>query len=201
MTIKAIIFDLGDVIFRTQDTALIDSFASTIGLTGKELNQKVFGGPSAQRAFIGEIDELEHWKYVVADLGLPSEMLSGFKDIFYKSPYEDKDLLKFINGLRPKYKTGLLSNAWSNARNYFESYTDVLNVFDVSVFSAEVKMAKPDFAIYSHILNLMSVMPFESIFVDDNIKNIVAAREVGMLAFQFITPQQTQSRILEMLKN
>jgi len=190
---------MGGVILRTEDTSLIDSFASTLGLSGKELQRKIHGGASAHRATLGEIDEFEQWRLVLSELGLPSEKFLDLIDPFYRSAKLDTDLLKFINGLRPKFKTGLLSNAWSNARNYFETYTDVLRAFDVSVFSAEIGMAKPDLAIFSHILHLLSVMPSESIFVDDNMQNVIAARDIGMNAFQFIDPQQTEHQIIDLL--
>ena len=104
-----------------------------------------------------------------------------------------------MDDLRPKYKAGLLSNAWSNIRHYLETHTDILKVFDVSIFSAEVGMAKPDLLIYSHILSVLSVMPSEAIFVDDIYQNVLAAREIGMNAFQFLDPQQTQHQLMELL--
>ena len=96
MAIKAIISDLGGVILRTDDTTPIDQFAATLGLTRKELERKVYGGPSAHRANIGEIDELEQWRLVLSDLGMPFEKLPDLIDPFYKSARFDTGLLIFF---------------------------------------------------------------------------------------------------------
>jgi putative hydrolase of the HAD superfamily len=54
------------------------------------------------------------------------------------------------------------------------------DLFDVSCYSAEMGLAKPDPAYFRRAAELIGVAPTEVIFVDDNLPNVVAAQEVGM---------------------
>ncbi len=80
----------------------------------------------------------------------------------------------------------------SNISNYFaENYQHnaevkaVLDLFDGLVFSAPIKMAKPQRRIFEHIIAKYDLDPSESIFVDDNHDNIATAKEVGLNTYTF----------------
>ena len=80
----------------------------------------------------------------------------------------------------------------SNISNYFaENYQHnaevkaVLDLFDGLVFSAPIKMAKPQRRIFEHIIAKYDLDPSESIFVDDNHDNIAMAKEVGLNTYTF----------------
>jgi FMN phosphatase YigB (HAD superfamily) len=57
--------------------------------------------------------------------------------------------------------------------------------FTFKTLSAEVKLIKPDAAIYEHTLRGLGVSAEEALFVDDRENNIRAARALGMHAIQF----------------
>jgi 2-haloacid dehalogenase len=57
--------------------------------------------------------------------------------------------------------------------------------FTFKTFSGEVKLIKPDPAIYEHTLRGLGVTAAEALFVDDRKTNIQAARALGILALQF----------------
>jgi len=46
-------------------------------------------------------------------------------------------------------------------------------------------MIKPEPAIYKHLVEKTGIVPAESVFIDDLLKNIIAARECGLQAIQF----------------
>jgi 2-haloacid dehalogenase len=56
--------------------------------------------------------------------------------------------------------------------------------------SAEVRLIKPDPAIYQHTLNGLGASAAETLFVDDREPNIRAARALGMRAIQFLSISQ-----------
>jgi FMN phosphatase YigB (HAD superfamily) len=60
-----------------------------------------------------------------------------------------------------------------------------LKHFDHQTFSAEVRVIKPDPAIYQHSLDGLGVAPSEALFVDDRESNIDGARALGLSAIQF----------------
>lgn len=56
------------------------------------------------------------------------------------------------------------------------------------VISGKILLLKPEPAIYRHLVEITGIVPSESVFVDDLTRNVVAARESGLHAIQFTTP-------------
>jgi epoxide hydrolase-like predicted phosphatase len=104
-------------------------------------------------------------------------------------------LLDFIRGLRGRYKVGLLSNAWDDLRQTLHERWDIDGLFDELIISAEVKMVKPDPRIFHLAVDRLKVQPAEAVFIDDILKNVQAAREVGLLAIQYSDYQKTVDEI------
>ena len=154
---------------------------------------------TAKAATLGEISESEQWVQVLSALGVPHCQFASFVEAFLAGARMDAELLAFIRGLRPRYRTGLLSNAWSDARHWVDSLYGGLDAFDVSVFSAEAGLAKPNPAIYYLILERLSVSASEAVFVDDIPQNVEAAESLGLHAIRFQNTQQVQKAILALL--
>ncbi len=74
-----------------------------------------------------------------------------------------------------------------------------LDLFDVSVFSAEVNLVKPNPEFYSWMMEQLDVDYPESIFVDDFIENIQAADALGMQTVHFKNTKQAIEEIKTIL--
>jgi 2-haloacid dehalogenase len=72
------------------------------------------------------------------------------------------------------------------ARPMFEFF----DWFDGMVISGEVKMIKPDPRIFAHVLEKFSLVPGETIFVDDNAENVRAAEAAGFIGIVFEAAEQ-----------
>jgi epoxide hydrolase-like predicted phosphatase len=59
------------------------------------------------------------------------------------------------------------------------------NLFDHVFLSNEIGYKKPDLEKYKYVLNKLDTKPEKCIFIDDKIKNLVPARELGMLVIKF----------------
>ena len=66
MTIRAVFFDLGGVIVRTEYQAPRQHLAESFSMDYDDIDRIVFGSASAARASVGEITEEEHWRNVMA---------------------------------------------------------------------------------------------------------------------------------------
>ena len=76
----------------------------------------------------------------------------------------------------------------SNISRYFSSHKEanpVLYEFMDWVFSAEVGLVKPDPAIFRLAVEKFGVNPAETLFVDDNAKNLEGASSVGLSTYLF----------------
>ena len=189
--IKAVIWDMGGVLLRTENREPRTALASKFGLTYEMLESIVYGSRSATQAAKGTIPVREHWKSVQTLLKIPDNELREFKVSFWAGDKVDEALVAWIDQLRPQYKTALLSNAWENMREKAEKHYPFLHAFDVSVFSAEIKMAKPDSAFFQWMLDRLQVSAGESIFVDDMLDNVLAAKKLGIHAVRFLNRDQT----------
>jgi HAD superfamily hydrolase (TIGR01509 family) len=95
-------------------------------------------------------------------------------------------------------KTALLSNMHPAMIAYVRERFDWLRAFSFLTFSAEVRLTKPDPAIYRYTLDALGIQPAQALFVDDVERNIQAARELGITALHFQSVSQLR-RDLEAL--
>ncbi|MDI6770813.1 MAG: HAD family phosphatase [Anaerolineales bacterium] len=197
---RAVYFDLGGVIVRTGDREPRTKLAERLGMSYDELDKAVFENESSARASLGAISTEEHWAAVVQRLGLPPAQADIMRHEFFAGDIPDLGLIAFIRSLRPKYRTGLISNAWPDMRAFLVSQ-NIADAFDELIISAEVGIAKPDARIYQLALEKLGVAPTEAVFVDDFARNIAGARAVGMYAIQFTQPDETLEELKQLLNN
>jgi epoxide hydrolase-like predicted phosphatase len=170
-----------------------------LGLTYEALYDQVFNSPSAAQATLGQIEEARHWQEVGAALRLPAEDLPALQDAFWGGDRLDTDLIDYIRSLRPRCRTGLLSNAWTTMRYWLEVKWRIADAFDAIIISAEVGLAKPDPRIYRLAVEQLGVAPSEAVFVDDVAENAAGARAAGLQAILFANPQQARAQLDQML--
>jgi len=184
MILRAALFDIGGVLFHFTDVGLHRLWERRLGLSEGQLLQTIFAGPAAQRATVGEATEEEVWSEAGNQLGLPPEEVAVLRADLWAGSAWDTELLAFIGSLRPRWKTGTISNSWPGGR---EAMREQINsgVFDVSVFSAEEGIQKPHAEIYRRAVARLGVAPQEAVFVDDTLANVEGARLIGMRALHF----------------
>lgn len=198
MKIKAVFFDLGGVILRTEDHSPRTNLAKSFGLSYEEIDRLVFENDSSKKASLGFITEHEHWLNIAESLNLPELEVDRLKKEFFAGDRIDFYLLDLIRSLRPERVVGAISNAWSGMRPWMDEHK-VADVFDDMVISAEVGLAKPDPRIYQLAMQNLQVHPQESIFIDDTYRNVDAARRVGMQAILFEEPAQAVAELKSLL--
>jgi HAD superfamily hydrolase (TIGR01509 family) len=181
MAIKAIIFDFGGVLVRTHDPSGRRKWEKLLHLPLGGLDVLVFDSEISVQATVGKLKEADVWKYVGSSLKLSPDQLEELREDFWRGDQLDLELVSFLRSLRPAYKTAILSNAWSNARQVFEEKYLLRDAVDHLIISAEVNLAKPGSQIYILAANILDVSPAEAVFVDDVDQNVQAAIAVGMV--------------------
>lgn len=197
---RAVFFDFGGVIDRTEYQAPRQHLAERLGMEYEDLVRLVFESETSRTASIGGIRPDEHWASVMRKLKRPVSEAKVIRDEFFGGDIVDHNLLNFIRSLRPCLKTGLISNAWGDLREWIVN-EKIDDAFDRMVISAEVGVMKPKAEIYLLALEQLKVSPSEAVFVDDFIENVEGARAVGMSAIHFKEPEQAIAQIQKLLKN
>jgi FMN phosphatase YigB (HAD superfamily) len=105
--------------------------------------------------------------------------------IGYPYDYErlNIQLAQFVAALRPWYKTAIICNQGS--REAANRKFKLRELVDLMVFDGEEGVSKPDVRIYQRALARLEVKAEEAVFVDDKIKNVEAARHIGMIGILF----------------
>lgn len=190
--IRAVIFDLGGVLLRTENPQPRQDLAKRYGLTRNDLEKLVFGSEDSVQAEVGAVAPRAVWNHVQKTLRIADDDLPTFQDAFWAGDRLDEDLLVFVNSLRGRYRTVLLSNAWSDMRKNIARRFGKLDAFEMQIFSAEVGLRKPVPEIFQMVLDLLGADPEEAVFVDDFSENVQAARKLGLHTIHFKNAQQTR---------
>jgi epoxide hydrolase-like predicted phosphatase len=198
MSIKAVFFDLGGVIVRTEFQAPRERLAERFGMDYDDLSRFVFDSESSSRAAIGEIGFEEHWISVAQRLKRPASEWQAIENEFFAGDIVDRTLVEYIRSLRGGYKTGLISNNWSDLRDFVvrERFDDA---FDEMIISAEVGVMKPDPRIFQIALERFGVKPKEAVFIDDFYINIEGCEKVGMKGIHFKDSETTLQQLKKLL--
>lgn len=194
MAIRAVFFDLGGVIVRTEFQSPRQHLAERLNQEYEDLVRLVFESETSRMASLGKLSVEEHWAAVVEKLHLPVTESKAVYAEFFAGDFLDRELVAFIDSLRPAHKTGLITNAWGDMRSYL-GREKVTGAFDVLIVSAEVGVLKPQPRIYELALAQAGVTAQEAIFVDDTAVNVEAAAKLGMTGILFKDREQTISEI------
>ena len=200
MSIRAVFFDFGGVIMRTEYQAPRQKLAERFNMDYDDIDKAVFGSVSAKRASLGEITEGQHWAEVLKRFKQPDSEFKTFHDQFFAGDLIDRNLIEYIRSLHGSVHTGLISNAWSGLRDLL-AREKLLDLFDTVIISAEVRTVKPSARIYELALEQANVSADEAVFVDDMPENIAACQKVGMTGVLFNDPEKSLDRLHRVLKS
>jgi len=92
--------------------------------------------------------------------------------------------------------TAILSNIGDTVLANMQRELAWLNCFDVHVWSYQLRMAKPDAAIYRHTLKQLGTRPDETLFLDDKQVNIDAANALGIKGMLFTNVEQLRADLV-----
>ena len=187
MPIKAVFFDMGGVLLRTEDRSGRRRWEQRFGLPEWGLSEAVFNSEPACRATIGQGSQPEIWAHVSERFGLSEAELTELRRDFWNGDRFDERLIAFVASLRPRYRTGIITNAWPDAREFLSRHEFIRAAFETLIISAEIGVAKPDSGIYQAALEAFALAPDEAVFVDDVLENVEAARALGMAGVYYKT--------------
>lgn len=109
------------------------------------------------------------------------ELISNFWNNYNNYSLVDERVIKLIKDLKLKgYKIFLLSNINDHTFQNINK-SDLFSIVDGYVLSYIEHQIKPYKSIYNTLISRYSLIPSETIFVDDNINNINTAQELGFI--------------------
>jgi putative hydrolase of the HAD superfamily len=109
------------------------------------------------------------------------------------------ELIGYARGLRPRYRTGILSNSFVGAREREQAAYGFEDLVDDIVYSHEAGMAKPDPRIYALACERLGARPGETVFLDDTEPCVAGARDAGIHAVHYRDNAQAIAEIERLL--
>src|SRR5262245_19472972 len=178
MPVRAVFFDLGEVLLRSVNAeATSRKWELRLGLP----EGRIWDGVPPEffvRADSGALSEEEVWNEFSGTFGGSAYAEEIARDVWWWDEI-DEDLFAFAKAIRPLVRLGIISNSWPGERARSCERFELASVFHDIVLSSEVMCAKPDPRIYDVALGRLCVDASEAILVDDLKPNILAARMLG----------------------
>jgi putative hydrolase of the HAD superfamily len=196
-SIKAVILDYGQVLVRCPTQEEFGRMAEMFNVSFESFYElwEASRGPYDR----GDLTAKEYWLKLAAETNssINREQIEILRQVEIEIwSHANRDMLEWLRQLHAAgFKTGLLSNMPVDLMTYVLANFEWMENFDFKTFSCEVRLLKPDPAIYEHSLRGLGVAAAEALFVDDLENNIQAARTLGMRAIQFRSAAQLKDEL------
>lgn len=182
--IKAIIFDLGNVVIDYDHMIATKKMSKIVGIPATALKDMLLERKNLNLFEKGNISEKEFWERIEKKLNMKidGKLFDGFWSSMFSS---NRPMEKLVRSLKKHHKLALLSNIGCSHKDYICKRFKIIKAFDVMIFSNEVGARKPEREIYELALRKLGTKPEETLYFDDRADFVAAARKLGINAFQF----------------
>ncbi len=186
--------------------ALIFDYFGVIRLTGLRSAFVALGGDlSKDEAFVTDVTVAANYGFIHdADEQLAARLgvdVAVWRSAVAGANGNDPVLLKYIEEIHvtKQYKTGLLSNAGSQALHDYFVPGELESHFDVALVSGDTGYVKPEAAFYRMMADRLNVDPSECVMIDDREEFCVGAEYIGMQSIHYQNYQQFRRALDELL--
>ena len=194
--INTIIFDLGNVLINWNPKLLYNKLFDSEEKTNHFLehictlawNEEQDAGRSLEAGTKALIEKYpQHKTEIEAYYSRWEEMLNG--------PIEGT--VEIFKKLRAtgKYKFYALTNWSAELFPIALREFDFLNWFDGIVVSGDEGIRKPEAAFFQILFDRYEVKPANAVFIDDNLRNVEAARKLGIESIRFTSPAELEKEL------
>lgn len=184
--IRNVVFDFGQVMVHFDPHYMVTRYVPD-GDDAALLEAVVFDRLYWDRLDDGSITDDEVKRAVCARLPVRlHEVATRIYDNWIYNLPEVKGMRALAEELRRDF--GVHLYLLSNIGVYFAAHASeipVLSVFERCFFSAVVGKVKPSADIFAMLCEQTGALPEETVFIDDNEKNIRGAREFGIVGYLF----------------
>jgi putative hydrolase of the HAD superfamily len=193
MAPSAVIFDYGMVLSRAADPAAHQELVAVFGAPREDFEREYWAYRHAYDE--GKFDGPGYWRRCATGAGVAvtddqiKQLITTDIRMWGKLNQPMVDWAVTIS--KSGFKTGILSNIGFELADAIKDQ-DWVKGFTHNIWSCELRLAKPDPAIYHHVIDALQILPEEGLFLDDRIENILSAEAVGLQAILFRNVEQLQ---------
>ncbi|MFC1644344.1 HAD family hydrolase [Candidatus Omnitrophota bacterium] len=196
-SLKAILFDLGNVIVRFDAEKVEKEFGACGKIKEGEFVDYITDSYNTNRYMEGKLTSSQFYnktrRLFKMDIRF-NEFYRVWNSMFYPYP-EVEDIIKAISEKYPDIKLVLISNTNESHYEFIRERYKILDLMDAHVVSHEVGKQKPHTDIFNEALRLAESIPKDTFYTDDRLDLIEAARVMGIRAFQFVGHDQLREQL------
>jgi putative hydrolase of the HAD superfamily len=196
MPLRAVIFDYGMVLSGPADPAAHHELIQVFGAPAEDFEREYWAFRHAYDS--GEFDGAGYWQRCAhgAGITLTEEQLRQLiaADILMWSILNQTMVDWAVTISKSGFKTGILSNIPFEIADVYKEF-DWVKGFTHNTWSCYLRTAKPDPAIYHHVVDALGVRPEEALFLDDRQENVLSAEAVGLQGIIFRSVAQLQQEL------
>ncbi len=184
MAIKAIGFDYLGVV--TQLGGGVSIYRRIAEVAGVDPDSVYEAYQRHNRALqTGELTVAELWTVVAHELGVPAKAQAMVAAADETAPVVNQAVLDLVDRLKARgYKVGLLSNLSGSWIDHLRTL-GIDKHFDATLFSGEIRLAKPDPRVYEMLAHQLGVATAELMFIDDSPANLEGLGSLGVTPILF----------------
>jgi epoxide hydrolase-like predicted phosphatase len=180
MVIRAVVFDIGGVLEITPDLGIDRMWETRLGLPAGEILERmhdVWRGGSIGTITLDDVHEALRDRLGLDDQTLAQYMADLWREYLGTA---NTELIEYARRLRPRYRTGIVSNSFVGAREREQAAYGFEGLVEEIVYSHEAGFSKPDPRIYELICTRLNVPPGEMVFLDNSEVCVTGARDAGI---------------------
>ena len=189
-SIKAVIWDLAGVVLHTVKGTFNSLLAERLDVPLNDI-ERLISSKENDLWDLNEIDDDAFYTFLLEELNMPMEKKSILRKFVLKDFYIDQEILAYIKKIRKSFTTVLLTNFPAHVHDFLKTDWIVDGAFDHIIASCDVKLLKPDPAIYTLTLARIGCLAEESVFIDDREVNVKAAEKLGINGIVYQSQSQT----------
>lgn len=193
--LRAIIFDIGRVIIRVDVARAMQGLAAGSSLAPAELWAAIEKDPLWHDWQEGRIAPRDWHLHLSRKLGggLSFEQFTeAWNRALDPAPLQDDALFE---KLAKHHRLALLSNTDAIHVQHMEATYSFFRFFRTRIYSCAVGASKPNPLIYREALKGLKVQAEETVYIDDVVTYVEAARRLGMSGIPFQSPPQLVSEL------
>jgi len=188
--IKAVIWDLAGVVLHTVKGTFNSLLAERLGAPLADI-ERLFSSKENDLWDMDEIDDDAFYTFLLEELNMPVEKKSVLRKFVLDDFYIDQEMLSYIKKIKKSFTTALLTNFPAHVHDFMKTDWIVDGAFDHMIASCDVKLLKPDPAIYTLTLARIGCLAEETVFIDDREINVKAAEKLGINGIVYQSRSQT----------
>jgi len=200
LSIKAVVFDYGNVISLPQDPKTMDVLAGRVGVEREKFVSTLWSlRGEYDRGTIGAKD---YFKIVLSALAVSideksiEELIEIDTNSWKNINTETENLMKEIKAAG--YLLGILSNMPHDFLAWAKKNLPVFSLPHIGLYSCEVNLVKPEEAIYRKLLSMSGVEAGELVFFDDKAENIKGAEAIGIKAILWENSEEARRELISL---